>query len=77
MARAFPISHATTIASDGGPGAVLAHLPCPEGHYACKHSSVRCISVAQKALAQHLQRDLDRAREKNALLTQVLATMRP
>jgi hypothetical protein len=73
MARAYPVSHATTILSDGGPPAVLAHFPCPEGHYVCKASSVRLLSVAQTMLVRHLQRDLDRVREKNGQLACQLA----
>ena len=76
MAHAYPVSHATTILSDGGPPAVLAHFPCPEGHYVCKASSIRLLSVAQKMLVHHLQLDLDRSREKNARLACQLATVR-
>ena len=73
MARACPITHATVIECSGGPPAVLAHFPCPEGHYICKASSVRLFSVAQTMLVRHLQRDLDRAREKNGQLACQLA----
>ncbi len=76
MARACPITHATVIECSGGPPAVLAHFCCPEGHYVCKASSIRLLSVAQKMLVHHLQLDLDRFREKNAQLACQLASMR-
>ena len=73
MSRAFPL-RATIIESDGGSLAVLAHLPCNEGHFLCQASFIRVLSIAQKMVAHHLQRDLGRAREKNDQLACQLAT---
>ena len=68
MARAYP-SHAATIECEGGPPAVAAHFPCPAGHFVCRTSSVRVLSVAQQRLVQAMREHLDRAHRKIAHLT--------
>lgn len=70
----FP-SHAVTIECEGGPPAVLAHFPCPQGHYGSRESAVRLLSIAQRQMLCSAQARLDIAREKNAQLTQSLAAM--
>ena len=75
MAAACP-THATTIECDGGPPAVIAHFPCIDGHFDCKGSTVRLLSIAQERLVQSMRGRLGRAHEKNAQLTQALAVLR-
>ena len=70
----FP-SHATTIECKGGPFAVLAHFPCPQGRYDSRESAVRLLSIAQRQMLCSAQARLDIARAKNAQLTQTLAAM--
>ena len=75
LMRAFP-SHAATIECEGGPPVVLAHLPCPHGHYECRTSTVRLLSIAQKQMLSSTQARLDLAEKKNVQLTQTLSAMR-
>ena len=75
MHYAFP-SHAATIGCEGGPPAVIAHLPCPKGHYECRRRTVRLLSVAQEKMLFSTQARLDLAEKKTAQLTQTLAAMR-
>ena len=71
---AFP-SHAATIECEGGPPAVLAHFPCPQGHYGSRASTAKLLSVAQRQMLCSTQARLDIAQAKNAQLTQTLAVM--
>ena len=48
---------------------MLAHFPCPQGHYDSQESAVRSLSFAQKQM-------LSFARAKSVQLTQSLAAMR-
>ena len=75
MHHAFP-SHAATIGCEGGPPAVIAHLPCPKGHYECRGSTVRLLSIAQEQMLFSTQARLDLAEKKTAQLTQTIAAMR-
>ena len=70
----FP-SHATTIECKGGPFAVLAHFPCPQGRYDSRESAVRLLSIAQRQMLCSAQARLDIARAKNTELAQTLAAM--
>ena len=74
LMRVYP-SHAVTIECEGGPPAVLAHFPCPQGHYDRRASTVKLLSIAQKQMLCSAQARLDIARAKNAQLTQALAAM--
>ena len=71
MARAYP-SHAATIECDGGPPAAVAHFPCPAGHFVCRASSVRVLSVAQQRQLESMREHLDRAHRKIADLMPAL-----
>ena len=68
MVHAYP-SHAATIECYCGPPAVVAHFPCNEGHYDCKASSIRVLSVAQQRQIESMREQLDRAHCKIAHLT--------
>ena len=74
LMRVYP-SHAATIECEGGPPAVLANFPCPQGRYDSRESAVRLLSIAQKRLLCSAQARLDIARAKNAQLAQTLAAM--
>ena len=74
LMRVYP-SRAVTIECEGGPPAVLAHFPCPQGRYDSRESAVRLFSIAQKQMLCSAQARLDIARAKNAQLTQTLAAM--
>ena len=74
LARAFP-SHAAAIECEGGPPAVLAHFPCPQGHDGSRASTVRLLFIAQKQMLCSTQARLDIAQAKNTQLTQTLAGM--
>ena len=64
MPRAFPSSHAATIECEAGPPAVIAQLPCPKGHYECRASAVRLLSIAQELMRSSTQARLDLAEKK-------------
>ena len=68
MVHAYP-SHAATIECYCGPPAVVAHFPCNEGHYDCRASSIRVLSVAQQRQIESMREQLDRAHCKIAHLT--------
>ena len=71
MSRAFP-SHAATIESDLGGHAVVAHFPCNEGHFDCRASPVRVLSIAQQRQIDSMREHLDRAHRKIAQMTPAL-----
>ena len=70
MIRAYP-SHAAIIESDGPP-AVVAHFPCNDGHFNCRASPVRVLSIAQQRQIDSMREHLDRAHRKIAQLTPAL-----
>jgi hypothetical protein len=76
MARAYP-SHAASIGCDCGPPAVVAHFPCNEGHYDCKASSIRVLSIAQQKQLELMREYLDQAHRKIAQLTTPALTQSP
>ena len=67
MIRAYP-SHAAIIESDGL-SAVVAHFPCNGGHFNCRASPVRVLSIAQQRQIESMRGPLDRAHRKIAQLT--------
>ena len=69
-------SHATTIECEGGPPVVLAHLPCPHGHYESRTSTVRLLPITQKQMLCSTEARLDLAEKKTLQLTQILAATR-
>ena len=71
MIRAFP-SHAVVIESDLGPPAVVAHLQCNDGHFNCRASSVRILSIAQQRQIDSMRERLDRAHRNIARMTPAL-----
>ena len=71
MIRAFP-SHAATIESDLGGPAVVAHFPCNDGHFNCRASPVRVLSIAQQRQIDSMREHLDRAHRKIAQMTPAL-----
>ena len=74
MHYAFP-SHAATIDCQGGPPVALAHLPCSQGHYHCRASSLRLLSIAQKQMLSYTQARLDLAEKRIMQLAGSLAAV--